>query len=132
MTRDDALTTRSLVVLYDGDCAMCDAARCWIERRDHGQRVQFQAISDTDEVRGRRFIRADLDAEMHVVDAGGRVYRGFSAWLRVAAELRSLSVVAGFVHALVPERVGALVYRWIARHRRTLSRCLRFNLRRNP
>jgi predicted DCC family thiol-disulfide oxidoreductase YuxK len=122
----------SLVVIYDGDCAMCDAARCWIERRDHNQRLQFQAFSGTGEVRGRRFTRADLDAEMHVVDVDGRMFRGFSAWLRVLAEVPSLATIAAIVHALVPKPLGAAVYRWIARHRRTLSRCLRFNLRRNP
>jgi predicted DCC family thiol-disulfide oxidoreductase YuxK len=119
-----------LVVVYDGECAMCDSAKCWLEDRDERSRLQFQPITGTSEVRGHHFDRGELEEQMHVVDADGRVYRGFAAWKRLSAEVPGLRPATPFLHALGGTALGDRLYRWIATHRVGISHRLGFDRRR--
>lgn len=118
------MTRHSIVAIYDGDCGVCSAMAAWLVRRDRRGHVVVLPIRDTVEVGGRCLLRADLEREMHVVDASGRIYRGFAAWRRIARELPLLRPLTPFLHAPGVSRVGDAVYRCIAGHRHGISRLL--------
>jgi predicted DCC family thiol-disulfide oxidoreductase YuxK len=121
---DDAA---ALVVIYDAGCAFCCATARWIQRRDRRRRLRLEPIADVVEVRGLRIPRAVLEVEMHVVDAGGRMERGFRAWRRIAREVPLLLPVWPLLWLPGVAPIGDRVYRWVAAHRTWLSHVLRFD-----
>jgi predicted DCC family thiol-disulfide oxidoreductase YuxK len=119
----------TLIVIYDAECAFCRAAARWLQRHDRRGRVQLEPIADVVDVRGRRLYRSALEEEMHVVDAGGRVHRGFRGWRRIAREVPVLRPVWPLLWVPGATLIGDPVYRWVADHRSWLSRLLRLGRR---
>jgi predicted DCC family thiol-disulfide oxidoreductase YuxK len=114
-----------LTVLYDAGCGLCTASMRWAHRHDRRGRIDWRPIADAVEVRGHRFGRDALDREMHAVDEAGRVYRGFTAWRRIAREIPLLMPLWPLLWIPPVPVVGRHAYRWIAAHRRTLSCAVR-------
>ena len=122
-------TDSALVAIYDAGCAFCRAAARWVRRHDRRNRLRFESIADVVNVRGHEFGRVDLYAEMHVVDRGGRVHRGFRAWRRIAREVPILMPLLPLLWLPGASIVGDRVYRWVAAHRSMISRRLRLERR---
>jgi predicted DCC family thiol-disulfide oxidoreductase YuxK len=114
-------------LLYDPECGLCRATAAWLGRRVPASALRLMALTDAsndpglaDKVMGR-----DLMAMLHLVDRDGTVATGARAVLaagRLVPRWRLLA--AAFDHRpglIVLDRV----YRWIAGHRRQVSRLLR-------
>jgi predicted DCC family thiol-disulfide oxidoreductase YuxK len=119
-------TDSALVAIYDAGCGFCRAAARWLQRHDRRKRLWLEAIADVVDVRGHHFERADLDAEMHVVDRRGRVHRGFRAWRRIAREVPILVPLLPLLWLPGASVLGTAVYRWVSTHRSVISRRLGF------
>lgn len=69
-----------LAVLYDGSCEMCVASIAKLNRFDNSGALE---MLDLDDKRARTEFpalkREDLVRELHIVDDGGRVFRGARA-----------------------------------------------------
>ena len=114
----------ALIVIYDSGCAFCTAAARWLERHDRRGRLLLEPIADAVDVRGLRLHRAALEEEMHVVDADGRIARGFRGWQRIAFEVPVLCPALPLLSLPGVTPIGDRVYRWVAAHRSWLSRAL--------
>lgn len=73
---------RSIAVLYDGLCPLCQKSVRWLRRLDRRRRLEFVNARERGAV-ARRFPSVDGAAaleEIHIVHPGGRTLRGFDAY----------------------------------------------------
>jgi predicted DCC family thiol-disulfide oxidoreductase YuxK len=69
-----------LAALIDGTCAMCQAAGAAIRKFDTANRIEILDLHDPDaRARFPELKMEHLVEELHVVDDGGRIYRGARA-----------------------------------------------------
>ena len=109
--------TESLIILFDGDCGLCNAALQFVVARDSSRRFQFASLSSA--VAGRllaRFEIKETTLESVVLLDGNTAYLRSDAALRIVGQLgrpwRWLGVLR-----VVPRPVRDWVYDWVARHR---------------
>lgn len=106
----------SSVILYDGECGLCDRLVQWVLRRDRAGRFRFAALQSPwarQRLREHALNAGDFDTMMLFED--GRPFQRSTAALRV---LRGLPRWRwAYVFIAVPRPVRDAVYRWVARHR---------------
>jgi predicted DCC family thiol-disulfide oxidoreductase YuxK len=111
--------TSPLVVLFDGRCGLCQASRRWAAKLDWFGRVAWLNFRDP-QVRAAvpQLSDAQLEEEMWVVTADGRMKPGFAGWRRLmnGFPLTFLPSLLLFVPPI--PLIGKRVYRYIARRRR--------------
>lgn len=114
------------VVLYDGDCPLCQRSVAILRRLDWFHTLAFQNARDTDRLppSATPLDPKRLLEEMHVVApdrqtarAGFRAFRWMAWRLPVTLPLAPLFYLPG-----VPW-VGNRVYRWVAKNRLNLVPC---------
>lgn len=108
-------------LLFDGACGLCGGTAAVVKRLDLFNRVAlFDAANGWPEV-ARRFPgltqQACLD-EMHVVDARGRVAKGFDAYRALARLLPLAWPLAPALYVPPVPAVGRAIYGWVAARRR--------------
>jgi predicted DCC family thiol-disulfide oxidoreductase YuxK len=116
--------TAAAIVLYDADCGWCRWSLAQLLRWDRRRRLATLPI----QVPAADAILAGLTpqqrlASWHLCAPDGRLYSGGTALAPLFALLPGGAPVARVAAAL--PRSTAHVYRWIAAHRRLLSRPLR-------
>jgi len=105
------------VILYDGECGLCDRLVQWILPRDRAGRFQFAALqSEWAQQALRRHALSTSDFDSMVLLEGDRVFLRSSAALRVLRGLPGWSW--SYLFIAVPRPVRDAVYRWIARYRK--------------
>ncbi len=110
---------RTLTVLYDAECKLCQASCRWLARQRKIVPLGFVAAGSI-EAR-RRYPGIDPAStlrEVTVVADSGEVYRGAKAWvmcLWALEEYRQFSLTLG-----TPERLqmARQVVAWVSRHRK--------------
>ena len=108
------------VILFDGQCALCDASARWIARRDRREAFRFGALqSDA----GRSLLRAhgldpDVLDSVTLLDAGGARVRSDAA-IEILARLGLPWSLARALR-IVPRPLRDRVYTAIARRRHRL------------
>jgi predicted DCC family thiol-disulfide oxidoreductase YuxK len=107
----------SAVILYDGECGLCDRLVQWVLPRDRRGRFQFAALqSDWAQAALRRHHRPTKDFDTMVLVEGDRIF------LRSTAALRVLRGLPGwrwaYVFIIVPRSIRDAVYGWIAARRK--------------
>lgn len=114
------------VIIYDGECGLCEGSVGWIARRARPGDFEFLACQAPE--RRRRFPaleeRACLEA-MHLVLPDGRALRGADAVAKILERLPRWRWLARLLHVPGLARLAPPTYRWIARHRQRLSCALR-------
>jgi len=114
------------VVLYDGDCPLCQRSVKYLRRLDWLDRLVFQNARDTAHLPPSA-VPLDpqrLIEEMHVVTPDRRVApSGFRAFRWMAWRLPLLVPVAPLLHLPGVPWVGNRVYRWVAKNRLDLVPC---------
>lgn len=109
------------ILLFDGECGLCDRGVRFVYRRDPGGRVRFAPLQGE---RGRALLRAHglpegaLDTVV-LVD-GGKAYVRSAAALRVARKLRGAWPLLGLFW-VVPRPLRDAVYDAVARRRHRLA-----------
>jgi len=112
------------VVLFDGQCEVCQAGVAWIRQLDRDQLVDCVALESADlsslhaELRVEECLR-----ELHVVTPLGDVVRGWAAVVALTRLFPATRLLADAdewspVHAL-----GTRAYEWVAANRYQLSKC---------
>jgi predicted DCC family thiol-disulfide oxidoreductase YuxK len=111
-----------LTLFYDAACPVCALEMDHLRARNAAGLLAFVDISAADfEPASWGFSRAELDAEIHAVDADGTVHRGMPV-------LREAYAAVGLGWVLRPTGLAPLRpifdfgYRHFARHRRAISR----------
>jgi len=104
------------IVLFDGNCNLCNSAVRFIIKRDPSGYFQFAPLQSRT---GERLLTdrgVTPSLRSIVLVEGGRVHTGSDAALRVCSNLsgfwRMLSVLR-----LIPRPVREPIYRWIANNR---------------
>jgi len=108
---------KSLIVLFDGECNLCNGAVKFIIRRDPDARFKFAPLqSDT----GRMLLSsASLPADIQdtvVLIEHEQSFTQSTAALRIAKRLNRLWPLL-YVFIIVPRPIRNMIYHWIARHR---------------
>jgi len=119
-------TTRSAVLLYDGDCAFCCKSVGILRRLDWLRRIQYQNCRDTARLPDSKtpLVPAQLLEQMHLVAPDReRVYRGFAAFQWMACRLPLLWAIFPLLYIPGVPNVGQRIYLWIARNRFQLVPC---------
>lgn len=105
------------VVVYDGDCGICQASARWIERHISSLEVQSHYEYGVEELGSVWLVTSTYN------------YEGAEAVARVLmlSSKRWMRLCGRFMNAPVVRLVASGVYRVIARNRRHISRGLRMN-----
>ena len=105
------------IVLFDGDCAFCNASVVWIIRRNPSDTLRFAPLESPEGKRalGSRAV-ADTRNTMVLIDAVG-VHTSSTASLRIASHLTQPWALLGACGRNIPRPIRDAVYRLIARNR---------------
>ena len=100
------------VLVYDGDCGLCERSADMARRRAHGLTVRDHRTHGLDAI----------DAVIYLAD--GREYAGAPAVARLLADFdgRAWRLLGRFISLPLVRTVAAGVYFAVARNRRRLSR----------
>ncbi len=119
-------TGSQALVLYDGECPLCQRSVAILKRLDWLRRLVFLDARDEANIPEavQPLNRDRLLEEMHLVTPDRRkVYHGFGAFRWMAWRLPLLWPLAPVLHLLGMPAIGQRVYRWIARNRFKLVPC---------
>ncbi len=115
------------VVLFDGDCGLCNAAVRWIARSDSarefgyaplGSRAAAQRLSAVSEPGPDIGVESTRRPDAVAFVQGDRVAFGWAALVAIARRLPFPRSVLGRLLALVPDAMGDALYRFVAKRRR--------------
>ena len=113
---------RRWVLYYDGECAMCEAARRWLSRLDSRRRIEWKAYQSLERP-PYGLSWSDLESAAWLDTGSGRPVRGFNAFRTLALRLPLLLPLAPVLWMPGMGRMGDLAYGWMARNRCRLSLC---------
>ena len=119
------------VCYYDGDCGFCTRTAKYLSRLDFLSQVSwtpYQSLSSPPD--GLSW--ADLDSAAYLVPGQGRLHSGFYAFRMLTLRLLPLMPLAPILWLPGVNRLGVVVYRWIAGNRYHLSGCRAPGLRAKP
>ena len=119
------------LMIYDGDCNFCSL---WIRRWKHtsGDLLDYLPFQDsTVAARFPEVPRGQFETAVRLIETDGCVYGGAEAVFRALARRRRTRwPLACYERSPVFARASEWGYRWVARHRRTLSALARPLIRR--
>lgn len=117
---------RDLLVVFDGECGLCRAARQWAEERDRRGRLRFVPYQDADLARlAPGLTPAQAARSLYAIAPDGQRYRGARAVFMTLRSLPGAWGLLGTVWALPPlSLLAEPFYRLVARHRVAVSRWL--------
>lgn len=117
---------KSLLVIYDGDCGICNALRLWAERRDSAGHLQFVPNQTADlDALAPGLTQAETERAVIAVRADGRRYRGARAVFELLRRVPGFWGIVGRIGALPPlSLLAEPAYRIVAHHRARISRWL--------
>lgn len=115
------------LVLFDGDCAFCNASVLWIIRRNPNDTLRFAPLESAE---GRRALSnatngldrvdaIDTNNTMILIDARG-VHSRSTAALRIASHLTRPWPTLAALGNIIPRAIRDATYRLIARNRHRL------------
>ena len=111
------------VALFDGRCAVCSRSAGWIGARDAGGRVERLDLRDPRAAARFPGLSPDaVRAQLHAVDADGRVRIGVDAVADVLGELPRWSRVGRALGWPGVHLLAGVAYRWFARNRLWFNR----------
>lgn len=107
-----------LTVLYDDTCVLCRRTVDTLSKlRTTAKLVLLPLQSATPAMLPAGFAREELLAQLHVIDEGGRIYRGADAVVRIMRSVPSLRFVAPLYRIPGMKPLADFLYRFVAKHR---------------
>lgn len=108
------------IILFDAECVLCSANAQFVLRHDRGGRFRLASMQgQVGQALYRRHGMDPYDPASLLVIEGSRARRDSDAVLHIYESLGlPFSLVA--VLRIVPQALRDPIYRWVARHRRTL------------
>jgi len=115
-----------LRLFYDGACSVCSAEMEHYRRKAHEGKLIFIDISDADfDPAPCGFTQEELMAQMHAMDASGRVYKNVDAFWAIwkaFPEKPLYRLLAATIRLPLVHPAGHLAYRLFARYRKYLPK----------
>ena len=114
------------IVLYDGECPLCQRSVRILQRLDWFGKLHFQSARDTEHLPAARVTldNAKMLEEMHVLTPSrDQTYAGFGAFRWMAWRIPLLMPLAPFLYLPGVPWLGNRIYLWIARNRLKLVPC---------
>jgi predicted DCC family thiol-disulfide oxidoreductase YuxK len=114
------------VVLYDGDCPLCQRTVAILKKLDWLGRLSFQNCRDEAHwpPSEQPLVLSRLLEEMHVVTPDRRrAYAGYAAFRWIARQLPLGWLIAPFLYIPGVPWLGNQVYLWVAKRRMKLVPC---------
>jgi predicted DCC family thiol-disulfide oxidoreductase YuxK len=114
------------VVLYDGNCPLCQRSVAVLRRLDWLKRLAYHDANDTAHLPTSPvpLQPTQLLEQMHVVPVRGKqVYAGFYAFRWIAWQLPLLWAIAPMFYLPGVPTLGQKVYLWVAKNRLKLVPC---------
>jgi len=123
-TADTHHATPAYVVLYDGQCEICQAYVSWLKTLDHENKTMCLPISTAALSACDSRLRIDeCLQQLHVVTPDGEIRVGWDAVTRLARLFPSTRLI-GILGEWFPFRqMGRACYGFVARNRYSLSKC---------
>ncbi|HKT68614.1 MAG TPA: DUF393 domain-containing protein, partial [Terriglobales bacterium] len=112
------------IVLYDGQCEVCQAGVSWLRILDRQRRTSCVPLSpEALAALGSRLSMEDCLRQLHLVTPAGRVYVGWDAVACLARQCPATWLV-GVLGQVFPFRgLGRFLYGFVAANRYLLSKC---------
>ncbi|MBI3991519.1 MAG: DUF393 domain-containing protein [Candidatus Omnitrophica bacterium] len=113
--------TNGVILIYDGECPLCRAARDWIEKNAIPGRIEFLPCQS--EERKLRFPGINEEAclkAMQVILPDGRVFSGDKAFINVFPCLKRWRWIAFLFRLPAVSFLSPSVYAWVSRNRHRL------------
>lgn len=101
-----------LKVVYDGDCALCQGARSWVERRDQDKSIRFETADPA------------IPAEARMLEVVHQDCRGigFDGWVTILERLPRWRRLTPFLGLRSFRYLGSKVYELVAANRHRFRR----------
>jgi predicted DCC family thiol-disulfide oxidoreductase YuxK len=114
----NAPATPPLILLFDGECGLCNHGVNFILARDRDKRFQFAPLQSQigRELLVKNGLNPDEMSSMVLID-GNSVYLRSNAALRICMDLPEPWPLVG-VMVFIPESLRNLAYDFVARHRK--------------
>ena len=109
--------------MFDGGCGVCLRTMAFVDALNWSGRVRVLDATRWETVTAAHpdLSRDDCLADIHFVDARGRVFRGFEAYRKLAWRLPITVLIAPLLYLPGVPAVGERVYRHVADGRLTTS-----------
>lgn len=117
---------RAVIILFDGDCPLCQTTARWLKRIDWWKRLRFQNARDVEHLPQ---IPVPLDPqrlleEMHVIAPDRRsVTAGFAGFRTLCRYVPLLWAVLPLMYFPGIPQLGQRIYLWVAKNRLNLLPC---------
>lgn len=114
------------IVLFDGECPLCQRSVRILKRLDWLGKLHFQSARDTEHLPAARVTldNAKMLEEMHVLTPlRDKTYAGFGAFRWMAWRIPLLMPFAPLMYLPGVPSLGNRVYLWVARNRLKLVPC---------
>lgn len=113
------------LVLYDGQCPLCQASIAWLKRLDWLRKIDCRdaRVSENIPNLDPPLKPERLLEEMHLVTPRQMVYHGFKAFRYMAWRMPLLFPFAPFFYLPGVPWLGQKIYLWVARNRFNLVPC---------
>jgi len=104
------------IILFDGECNLCNGSVQFIIKRDHQNVFQFASLQSKTgmKLKNKHYIKKEIDSIILI--EGDRIYTESTAALRITRELTGFWKLL-FVFWIIPYPLRNSVYRFIARNR---------------
>jgi len=111
-----------LVIIYDGNCKLCQGSRNWIISRSLPGRFEFLSCQSRE--RRKRFpqiAEKDCMSAIQLITSDGSVYVGADAIPLILHGLKGWRILAYLFRFPLFTWMAPRVYGWVARHRHFIS-----------
>lgn len=114
------------IMIYDGQCSLCNGSRRIVERLDWLNRVEMLDAQDWQTVHARypQLDRAAILGLIHVITPKGRVLVGYEGVRHLLGRLPVLAWLYPLLFLPGITWLGLRVYNWVASHRYRFNRIL--------
>jgi len=116
------------ILIFDGECSLCQGSKQWIEKRALPGRFEFIACQSVE--RQQRFPQIATEkclAAIQLVLSDGIILSGADAIPEILLRLRGWQWLEKIMRLQVFRRLSPVVYKWVARNRHFIS-CIFFSI----
>jgi len=105
-------------IYYDGSCNMCNSI---IKKIDNSsQKEKFNQKDITKDTLPQNISRSELEKEIHVVDASGKIYKNAEAILKILEEYPKWKFIVRVGRLPIIKQLLPIGYKFIASHRHSV------------
>jgi predicted DCC family thiol-disulfide oxidoreductase YuxK len=113
---------KSLTVLYDGECGLCQNLRAWLQQEPTWFPVEYLPLqSPLIKQRWPDLHQRNLEKQLTAIDDQGGLYQGSSAWITLLYALRKYRGISFLLATPTLQSLARKVVEEISKNRHALS-----------